>query len=388
GRDQPARRTARTAGRRPPRGSDPRGGCRRHPARTHAASGQLRPPAAATAPPGARHGRSRSGRQPQHRRAASGRAGCRGLPERRRRAGLQRCRPPAQPRDRDRRCDHRRATGAGTDRPRAPPRPGVRRDGPGRAVGAVGKCGRARPGRWRTGAGHEPRRPGRARRPSAVAGADARATRRRFHRIRIALANRRHPGPRLTRMDASMSSFWMNLRYWLTDYRVLAVLAMAGAAAVAYVGIDGLLAVGGWLLVILLEAGAIAFAVVVVRRVRAQRAGARLDAMVDGQAEQAVASAARAMRADAELLRQRMAEAVRAIRSSRIGQTRGRGALYELPWYVIIGNHAAGKSTAILNSGLRFPFEDNRSNVIHGLGGTRNCDWYFTTEGIVLDTAG
>src|SRR5690606_29411889 len=89
-----------------------------------------------------------------------------------------------------------------------------------------------------------------------------------------------------------------------------------------------------------------------------------------------------------ELLRKRMAEAVRAIRSSRIGQTRGRGALYELPWYVIIGNPAAGKSTAILNSGLRFPFEDNRSNVIHGLGGTRNCDWYFTTEGIVLDTAG
>lgn len=185
-----------------------------------------------------------------------------------------------------------------------------------------------------------------------------------------------------------MSSFWMNLRYWLTDYRVLAVLAIAGAAAVAYVGIDGLLAVGGWLLVILLVAGAIVLAVVVVRRVRVRRAGARLDAMVDGQAEQAVASAAPAMRADAELLRQRMAEAVRAIRSSRIGQTRGRGALYELPWYVIIGNPAAGKSTAILNSGLRFPFEDNRSNVIHGLGGTRNCDWYFTTEGIVLDTAG
>src|SRR5690606_24650568 len=89
-----------------------------------------------------------------------------------------------------------------------------------------------------------------------------------------------------------------------------------------------------------------------------------------------------------ELLRKRMAEAVRAIRSSRIGQTRGRGALYELPWYVNIGNPAAGKRTAILNSGLRFPFEDNRSNVIHGLGGTRNCDWYFTTEGIVLDTAG
>jgi type VI secretion system protein ImpL len=55
---------------------------------------------------------------------------------------------------------------------------------------------------------------------------------------------------------------------------------------------------------------------------------------------------------------------------------------------VIIGNPAAGKSTAILNSGMQFPFQDNRSNVIQGIGGTRNCDWYFTTNGIVLDTAG
>jgi type VI secretion system protein ImpL len=43
---------------------------------------------------------------------------------------------------------------------------------------------------------------------------------------------------------------------------------------------------------------------------------------------------------------------------------------------------------AILNSGLQFPFEDNRGNVVQGIGGTRNCDWYFTTNGIVLDTAG
>jgi type VI secretion system protein ImpL len=26
--------------------------------------------------------------------------------------------------------------------------------------------------------------------------------------------------------------------------------------------------------------------------------------------------------------------------------------------------------------------------VLQGVGGTRNCDWFFTTEGILLDTAG
>ncbi|WP_052106830.1 type VI secretion system membrane subunit TssM [Novilysobacter defluvii] len=185
-----------------------------------------------------------------------------------------------------------------------------------------------------------------------------------------------------------MRSFWMNLRYWLGDYRVLAALAVLGAAVVAYFGKDGLLAAGGWLLAPLV-AGALAWLLVLaVRRYRARRAAEGLDAMVAGQADQAVADAEPAGKAQAEALRERMGEAVRAIKSSRIGQAKGTAALYELPWYVIIGNPAAGKSTAILNSGLRFPFEDNRSAVIHGLGGTRNCDWYFTTEGIVLDTAG
>lgn len=185
-----------------------------------------------------------------------------------------------------------------------------------------------------------------------------------------------------------MRSFWMNLRYWLGDYRVLAALALVAAAGVAYFGRDGLLAAGGWLLVAL-AAGVLAWLVVLaVRRYRARRAAAGLDAMVAGQADQAVADAEPASKAQAEALRERMSEAVKAIKTSRIGQARGTAALYELPWYVIIGNPAAGKSTAILNSGLRFPFEDSRSAVIHGLGGTRNCDWYFTTEGIVLDTAG
>lgn len=180
----------------------------------------------------------------------------------------------------------------------------------------------------------------------------------------------------------------MNLRYWLMDYRVLAVVGIAGAAAIVYFGMDGLLAAGGWLLVAVLVGLALWLLVVIVRKILAVRAAKKIDTMVAEQADQAVSAAKPAARGDAEVLRERMGEAVKAIKSSRLGQMKGNAALYELPWYVIIGNPAAGKSTAILNSGLRFPFEDNRSNVIHGLGGTRNCDWYFTTEGIVLDTAG
>ena len=47
-----------------------------------------------------------------------------------------------------------------------------------------------------------------------------------------------------------------------------------------------------------------------------------------------------------------------------------------------------GKAQRVVNSGLKFPFDDGGDAIIKGIGGTRNCDWFFTTEGILLDTAG
>jgi len=68
---------------------------------------------------------------------------------------------------------------------------------------------------------------------------------------------------------------------------------------------------------------------------------------------------------------------------------RGRGHLYELPWYVVIGPPGAGKTTAIVNSGLKFPLSDEiGKSAIGGVGGTRNCDWWFTNEAVLIDTAG
>lgn len=91
-----------------------------------------------------------------------------------------------------------------------------------------------------------------------------------------------------------------------------------------------------------------------------------------------------------QFLKQQMNDSIRTLRKSRLGDKRGHAALYELPWYMMIGNPAAGKSSAIQNSGLRFPFAENNKDraAIQGIGGTRNCDWFFSTEGILLDTAG
>jgi len=84
-------------------------------------------------------------------------------------------------------------------------------------------------------------------------------------------------------------------------------------------------------------------------------------------------------------LRGKMKAALATLRKSKIG----RRHLYELPWYVMIGPPGAGKTTAIVNSGLQFPLaEEMGKTAIGGVGGTRNCDWWFTDNAVMIDTAG
>ncbi|MDR3213288.1 MAG: type VI secretion system membrane subunit TssM [Azoarcus sp.] len=120
----------------------------------------------------------------------------------------------------------------------------------------------------------------------------------------------------------------------------------------------------------------------------ASRAGRLLEKMLRRQADDAVMSAAAERRASVKLLREQLLTAIRTLEKSKLGKARGSAALYELPWYMIIGHPAAGKSTALLQSGLTFPFSDQHSVAVQGIGGTKNCDWFFSSEGVLLDTAG
>ena len=84
-----------------------------------------------------------------------------------------------------------------------------------------------------------------------------------------------------------------------------------------------------------------------------------------------------------QLVNQQMKESIQLIRKSKLGDKKGNAALYELPWYMVIGNPAAGKSSAIYNSGLKFPFEETHQTAVSsGLSGTRNCDW-FSSAGLL-----
>lgn len=71
----------------------------------------------------------------------------------------------------------------------------------------------------------------------------------------------------------------------------------------------------------------------------------------------------------------------------------GKRYLYELPWYMLIGQPGAGKSSLVLNAGLRFPLPDQMGAAsarmtLERATGTQNCDWWLTNEAVFLDTAG
>ncbi|MGB0129434.1 MAG: type VI secretion protein IcmF/TssM N-terminal domain-containing protein, partial [Rhodocyclaceae bacterium] len=124
--------------------------------------------------------------------------------------------------------------------------------------------------------------------------------------------------------------------------------------------------------------------------------------MMDGLLRAAPGAAQPEVSASAEevaTLRQRFEEALAKLKTARVGEggkTSKVGALfgrrqylYQLPWYIFIGAPGSGKTTALVNSGLQFPLaESHGAGAIRGFGGTRNCDWWFTDEAVLLDTAG
>jgi type VI secretion system protein ImpL len=119
-----------------------------------------------------------------------------------------------------------------------------------------------------------------------------------------------------------------------------------------------------------------------VKYLRARHASAKL---AEAVVAQSAAPAAGAANREAVQLRERFEEAVATLKKT---QREGR-SLYDLPWYVIIGPPGSGKTTALINSGLKFPLEQRfGKEALRGVGGTRNCDWWFTDEAVLLDTAG
>ncbi len=110
------------------------------------------------------------------------------------------------------------------------------------------------------------------------------------------------------------------------------------------------------------------------RFLAARRAAAKLASALESESAKAGDESA--------VLAGRMKDALAKLKADARGQ---RNYLYSRPWYVIIGAPGSGKTTALLNSGLRFPFSDT---ALKGVGGTRNLDFWFADEAVLVDTAG
>lgn len=104
------------------------------------------------------------------------------------------------------------------------------------------------------------------------------------------------------------------------------------------------------------------------------------------------------IKADLRTVNHIVTQAIRQLRQLRVDMPgwskifEGKRFLYELPWFMVVGSPGDGKTTALLNTGLQFPLAEqmeqtSRILTVPGVG-TLHCDWWFTNEAVLIDTAG
>lgn len=123
----------------------------------------------------------------------------------------------------------------------------------------------------------------------------------------------------------------------------------------------------------------------VIGRVRRRRDRALTEGIADGAGD--IADDKTRSAEEVARLRTRLRESLGRLRKAR---GKRRGALYEQPWFVLIGPPGSGKTTALANAGLEFPLpaDHDGDGSVRGVGGTRLCDWWFADEAVLIDTAG
>ncbi len=122
----------------------------------------------------------------------------------------------------------------------------------------------------------------------------------------------------------------------------------------------------------------------IIQKILAVKSAMAIERKLKAQASEQISGAREDRKPELQALEGQLSDALAALKTSKMG----KGALYSMPWYMIIGPPGSGKTTALLESGLNFPYTSGGGRGIKGVGGTRNCDWWFTDQGILLDTAG
>ena len=143
----------------------------------------------------------------------------------------------------------------------------------------------------------------------------------------------------------------------LTQERELVFIAMALVAAL-------------WLLVVVMRQ---------YHRIRAERS---IENLVELEVHR---EAAESETGDYQILSDRLKHAMAMQRAAR-SVDGGKASLYELPWYLVIGMAASGKTSLLTRSSLAATMAGGSN--LSAVSGTQHCDWYFSREAVMVDTAG
>ena len=172
---------------------------------------------------------------------------------------------------------------------------------------------------------------------------------------------------------------WLGVAASLLGALVLAVVIWVAGPLIGVGDVrpfEGALVRASIILILFLVVGGLVAWRIVARR----RAQAKIEAAMTETA------APKGVDDDTPVLNEKMRDALATLKNAKLG---GANALYDLPWYLIIGPPGAGKTTALVNSGLKFPLAgDGAVRAVQGVGGTRYCDWWFTDQAVLIDTAG
>lgn len=123
------------------------------------------------------------------------------------------------------------------------------------------------------------------------------------------------------------------------------------------------------------------FVLYLVQRVMAVRRTMRIEAMLRAQASSS-STATQLDPIDAMVHQFRVG--VRALRDT----SPGRSAVQTMPWFLVMGPPGSGKTAAVRESGLNFPFVGLGHRASASAGPTRSVDWWYAERAVFLDTAG
>lgn len=128
----------------------------------------------------------------------------------------------------------------------------------------------------------------------------------------------------------------------------------------------------------------IAIGVLLLRKLLLRKREQNFVQQVIAQDEARIKTLSEKDRGEMKELQERWKEAVDALRKSHL--RKHGNPLYVLPWYLVMGESGSGKTTSISSAKLSSPFaEVTRTS---GISGTRNADWWFFEQAVIIDTAG